>query len=213
MVMLARGFAGWAEAQRERRWLPRLAPSGATLDGKQVGVIGYGSVGRQLAVACKALGMRVWASRRTPVAVAGEPLDRWVPADELPELLAASDFVVVAAALNSTTRGLLGEAELRAMKRGALLVNVARGELIDHDALARALRDGRLGGAVLDVTDPEPLPAESPLWDAPNAWITPHVAGDTEKGWQRSIDLFCGNLRLYLEGMPERMDNLVDLAH
>lgn len=212
MVMLSRGFRMWIEAQRKRAWLDRLAPSGAALHGKQLGIVGYGSVGRHLAVAAKALGMTVWATRRTPGFVSAEPLDRLLPAAGLDELLAASDVVAVAAGLNSSTRRLLDADAFAAAKPGVLLVNVARGGLVDHEALLDALDSGRVAGAALDVTDPEPLPADSPLWDRPNVLITPHISGDTAEGWQRGIDLFCTNLRLYLSGSERLMANQVDLT-
>jgi phosphoglycerate dehydrogenase-like enzyme len=120
--------------------------------------------------------------------------------------------VAVAAGLNSSTRRLLDTDALAAAKPGILLVNVARGGLVDHDALLDALDSGRVAGAALDVTDPEPLPADSPLWDRPNVLITPHISGDTAEGWQRGIDLFCTNLRLYLSGSERLMANQVDLT-
>ena len=96
------------------------------------------------------------------------------------------------------------------MKPTAVLVNVARGGLVDEDALVHALRNGRLRGAMLDVTTQEPLAPESPLWTAPNLSITPHISGNTPESWQSQVEFFCRNLRLYLEGSPERMGNLVD---
>jgi phosphoglycerate dehydrogenase-like enzyme len=214
MVMLARDLPGLLDAQRERRWIERTDPRGSNLGGQQLGIVGYGAIGRNLATICKAVGMRVWATRRTPLFASAEPLDRLLPAEDLAALLAASDFVVIAASENTTTRGMLGEEELSAMKTGAFLVNVARGGLIDQTALAAALRSGKLGGAVLDVTSPEPLPPESELWDAPNLCITPHISGDTQQGWQQGVDFFCANLRQYVAGHPERMGNLVDIrAH
>jgi phosphoglycerate dehydrogenase-like enzyme len=141
-----------------------------------------------------------------------EPVDRLLPLEDLHELLAASDYVAILASLNSTSHHLIGEPELRAIKRGAVLVNLSRGGLVDPDALLAALEDGRLRGAVIDVTEPEPLPPESALWSAPNLIVAPHVAGNSPEGWERSIDLFCRNLRLYLDGEPERMGNVVDLA-
>ena len=214
MVMLARDLPGLLDAQRERRWIERTAPRGSNLRGSQLGIVGYGAIGRHLAMICKSVGMRVWAIRRTPLFTSAEPLDRLLPPEELPTLLAASDFIVIAASHNSTTRGLLGKVEVEAMKTGAFLVNVARGGLIDQAALAAALRSGKVGGAVLDVASPEPLPPESELWDAPNLWLTPHISGDTQQGWQQGIDFFCANLRHYVAGHPERMGNLVDMrAH
>jgi phosphoglycerate dehydrogenase-like enzyme len=97
------------------------------------------------------------------------------------------------------------------MRPGSFLVNVARGEVVDQAALVAALESGHLGGAVLDVATPEPLPADDELWDAPNLFLSPHTAGDTPEGWQRGIDLFCSNLALYLAGHPEHMGNIVDL--
>src|SRR5205823_7495149 len=132
MVLLARGWRRWVEAETERRWLDRVAPTGVTLRGKRVGIVGYGSVGRHVAAACKPLGMEVWATRRTPTLDATEPVDRMVPAAELDTLLAASDFVVVAVSLNATTRRLIDEARLAAMRPGAFLVNVTRGEVVDQ---------------------------------------------------------------------------------
>jgi phosphoglycerate dehydrogenase-like enzyme len=154
----------------------------------------------------------VWATRRTPILTSGEPFDRLLPIDELHELLGASDYVVVTASLNSTTRHLLGEAEFRAFKPGAILVNVARGGVLHQDALLAALDDGRLGGAFLDVAEPEPLPPESPLWTHPQVIVTPHISGGTPEGWARSVELFCRNLPLYLAGETKRLGNLVDLA-
>jgi phosphoglycerate dehydrogenase-like enzyme len=156
--------------------------------------------------------MNVWATRRKPMLTAGEPVDRLLPAGGLHELLGASDYVVVTASLNSTTRHLLGEAEFRAFKPGAVLVNVARGGVVDQDALLAALDEGRVGGAFLDVVDPQPLPPESPLWSHPRVTITPHISGGSPEGWARSMDLFCSNLPLYLDGDVARLGNLANLA-
>ncbi|MBI3761836.1 MAG: D-2-hydroxyacid dehydrogenase [Chloroflexi bacterium] len=211
LVIAERNLPGWLAAQRERRWLPWTAFPDGELYRKRMGIIGYGATGRYLAQAARALGMEVWACRRTPALIGTEPLDRLLTAFEIPTLLEACDYVVVAASLNSTTRGLISTDELRRMKPGAILVNIARGKIVDEAALISALRDGRLRAAILDVTSVEPLPADSPLWDMPNVFITPHISGNTRGGYQRTVDLFCANLRLYLAGQPERMGNLVDL--
>ena len=209
-IMLARNLSGWLEGQRERRWLDAEAFGASLLRGKRLGIVGYGAVGRELAIAGRALGMEVWATKRTPVFLSGEPLDRLLPADALHQLLAASDVVVISASLNRTTRTLIGEAELAAMKPISILVNVARGGLIDEDALVRALIDGRIRGAMLDVTVEEPLPEDSPLWTTPNLLITPHISGNSLESWEAAVGFFCANLDLYLAGTPERMGNLVD---
>jgi phosphoglycerate dehydrogenase-like enzyme len=211
MVAIARDLRRLIAQQQERRW-NHESVSGTELYGKRVGIIGYGLTGRYLAGVCKALGMEVWATKRTPMLTEGEPVDRLLPPDGLHELLGASDYVVVSASLNSTTRHLLGDAEFRALKPGAGIVNVARGGLIDQDALLAALDDGRVGGAVLDVVVPQPLPPESPLWTHPRVIVTSHISGGSPEGWARSMDLFRWNLPLYLDGDLGRLGNLVRLA-
>jgi phosphoglycerate dehydrogenase-like enzyme len=212
MIMLARNLPFWLDGQRERRWRHDDEVGSNVLRGKRLGIVGYGAVGRELAVAARALGMEVWATRRTPLFPSGEPLDRLLSPDDLRELLGASDFVVLCASLNRTTRHLIGKAELGAMKPTAVLVNVARGGLIDEQALALALRAGEIRGAMLDVTTEEPLPEDSELWTTPNLFITPHISGNAEESWTYEVGFFCGNLRLYLDGSPERMGNLVDYS-
>jgi phosphoglycerate dehydrogenase-like enzyme len=210
-LMLARGFTAWLEGQRERRWLEDEQEL-SVLRGKRLGIVGYGAVGREVAAGARALGMEVWATKRTPLFLSGEPLDRLLPAPGLLELLAACDVVVLCASLNRTTRHLIGEAELGAMKPTAVLVNVARGGLVDEDALVRALREGRIRGAVLDVTEEEPLPSGSPLWTTPKLIVTPHVSGHAAESWRSAVDFLCRNLELYLDGRSERMGNLIDYA-
>ncbi len=135
--------------------------------------------------------METWATRRTPIAIGEEPLDRLLRADEVGTLVEASDAIVLSASLNSTTAGMVNSQLLGRMRVGAYLVNVARGGLIDQDALVSALASGRIGGAVLDVTEPEPLPKGHPLRVAPNTSITPHISGDTAEGRNRSLSDLC----------------------
>jgi phosphoglycerate dehydrogenase-like enzyme len=214
MVAMSRGFEQWHDSQRRHRWENKIGPVGCELFGNRVGIVGYGAIGRHLARAAKALGMEVWATKRTPMASTAEPLDRLLPAHDLIALLRGCRFIAITASLNSSTRNLIGAKELSCVKRGAILVNVARGPIVDRVALCEALRSGRVGGAMLDVTDPEPLNADDPLWDVPNLWISPHVSGETEDGYARAMDLFSSNLALFLDGNPERMGNLVDVnAH
>jgi phosphoglycerate dehydrogenase-like enzyme len=128
---------------------------------------------------------------------------------ELHELLAASDFLVLCTSLNASSLHLIGEAELASIKRGAFLINLARGDLVDERALVRALEEGRLGGAALDATSTEPLPPDSPLWDAPRLMLTPHVSGSAPESSQAVVDFLCENLRVFLGGAPERLGNQV----
>jgi phosphoglycerate dehydrogenase-like enzyme len=212
MIMLARNLPGWLGGQRDRRWLDSDAFEAHVLRGKRLGIVGYGAVGRELAASARSLGMEVWATKRSPLFGSAEPLDLLLPASDLPELLAGSDFVVLCASLNRSSRRLIGEAELATMKPSAVLVNVARGGLVDEDALVRALHGGGLRAAMLDVTTEEPLPPESPLWTAPNLYVTPHVSGNTPESWRWQVEFFCRNLGLYLDGTPEAMGNLVDYS-
>jgi phosphoglycerate dehydrogenase-like enzyme len=135
-------------------------------------------------------------------------VDRVLGPGELPELVAESDFVVLAAPLTSDTVGLIGEQAIAAMKPGSWVINIARGELVDEPALARALRAGRIGGAVLDTFREEPLPSTSPLYDLPNVILTPHTSWSSTRVLDRSVDLFCDNLRRYAAGEP--LLNVVD---
>jgi phosphoglycerate dehydrogenase-like enzyme len=209
MISLAHGMRVWTEGQRVHRWLREDATPVTLLHGKRLGIIGYGAVGRQLARAAAALGMGAWVVRRTPLFLAGEPVERMLGPAELHELLAASDFLVVCASLNTSSRHLIGNAEFASVRRGAFLINLARGDLVDERALASALEEGRLGGAALDVTSTEPLPPDSPLWDVPRLMLTPHVSGSAPESWQAVVDFLCENLRVFLGGAPGRLGNQV----
>jgi phosphoglycerate dehydrogenase-like enzyme len=208
------------ELQRERTWQPL---EGRELRDVTVGVVGFGSIGRAVAGLASSFGCRVLATRRRPErgtdsdAGAGDgsesPLEptgavEVLPSDELPRLLAESDFVVLALPLTPETEDLFGAELLARMKRHAWLINVARGRLVDERALVRALRDGSLGGAVLDTFRDEPLPPTSPLYDQPNAIVTPHTAWSTARVLDRSIELFCENLERFRRG--EALHNVVD---
>jgi phosphoglycerate dehydrogenase-like enzyme len=130
------------------------------------------------------------------------------PAEDLHAVLGEADIVIVAAPQTPRTRGLIGAREIGLLKREAVLVNVSRGGLVDEDALAAALRDGRIAGAALDVFRGEPLAAEHPIWDVPNLIITPHTSGIRPGYWDASIDLFAENLRRFERG--EALLNVVD---
>jgi phosphoglycerate dehydrogenase-like enzyme len=160
------------ERQRRREWW--TADSG-TLEGKSLGIMGTGSIGRHIARVAVALGLRVSGFSRRGRACAG--FERVYPAGELAEFLAAADYLVCVLPDTPETKHLLNEHSLRAVRPRCVLVNVGRGSLVDEDALAAALRRGDLAGAVLDVFGREPLPADSPLWDAPGLTVTAHVSG------------------------------------
>lgn len=167
-----------------------------------LGLIGLGSIGRAVARMAAALGMKViavreHADRERPAGVATV-----FPPAAMDELLGQSDYVVMAAPLTSSTRGMMNAERLRAMKPEGYLINVGRGLQVDERALADALRQRRIGGAALDVFAQEPLPADSPLWGLENLLITPHTGSLTEKLWERHYALFSGNLRRYLAGEP-----------
>jgi len=181
----------WNEGARPREI------AGATL-----GLIGLGSIGRTVARKAAALGMRVIAVREHPEKEKPEGVEAVYAPSQLNELLSQSEYVVVAAPLTETTRGMINAGRLAAMRPDAYLINVGRGLQVDEIALADALRNHRIAGAALDVFEHEPLPAESRLWELENLLITPHTAGLTEKLWQRHYALFSENLRRYLAHEP-----------
>jgi phosphoglycerate dehydrogenase-like enzyme len=222
ILAVSRRLPQLLELQRERTWQPLESRE---LRDVSVGVVGLGSIGRRVAELAAAFGSRVVAVRRD---VSRDPADtadtadradttdetdvagiaELLPPDRLPELMAQSDFVVLALPLTPQTESLFDKRLLAHAKPGAWLINVARGRLIDERALVRALRDGPLGGAVLDTFREEPLPPDSPLYDLPNAIITPHTSWSSSGVLDRSIELFCDNLGRFASGEPLR--NLVD---
>jgi phosphoglycerate dehydrogenase-like enzyme len=181
----------WGEGARPRE------VAGATL-----GLIGLGSIGQNVAKKAAALGMRVIAVRERPEEGRPEGVSEVWASSQLDELLAESDYVVLAAPLTANTRKLMNAKRLARMKTEAYLINVGRGSQVDEDALVDALRNQRIAGAALDVFEQEPLPPDSPLWDLDNLLITPHTAGLTEKLWQRHYEVFSENLGRYLAHQP-----------
>jgi phosphoglycerate dehydrogenase-like enzyme len=199
------------ELQRERTWQPLEAREMREIT---VGIVGLGSIGREVARLALAFDARVVATRRNADAKDDDPgLARRVEIlspNELPALLAVSDFVVLALPLTASTEDLFDAAVLARMKHGSWLINVARGRLIDERALLRALREGPMGGAILDTVREEPVLPDSPLYRLPNLIITPHTSWSSGRVLDRSIDLFCDNLRRYAGGRP--LLNVVDPA-
>jgi len=171
------------------------------LEGLTMGIVGFGGTGRAMARRAVAFGMSVLAIDQWPVSPSDGVDEVWGPG-RLPELLAASDVVAVCCPLTAETRRLFDDAAFERMKRGAFLINVTRGEIIDGDALVRALRDGRCAGAGLDVAPQEPLPADHPLWALDNVVMTPHTAGASQLRAMRNLERFCENLRRARTGTP-----------
>jgi phosphoglycerate dehydrogenase-like enzyme len=199
----------WAKGKQIDTFVP------SEIRGKTLGILGYGAIGREVGRLAAACGMRVIATKRrgssatfdgwTPTGT-GDPdgsiPEQYYDLDELHDLLVQSDVLVLALPLTKQTQSIIGKAELAMVRAHTFIVNIARGPLIDHHALITALQERRIGGVALDVTDPEPLPADSPLWAMENVLITPHIAGLSTHYNDRITDLFSENLRRYLNGEP-----------
>ena len=176
------------------------------LDGKTMAIIGLGSIGQETAKRAKAFGMRVVGSRRRPQPT--KYVDEVVSDDEWQKLLPDADVIVIAAPLTDITRGMVDASAFAKMKPTAYIVNVARGQVINTEDLIVALNEKRIAGAGLDVVPEEPLPANHPLWDAPNVWITPHISYSSPKTRGRMMDLFITNLERYMHG--QKLQNIVN---
>lgn len=200
----------------ERSWpsdaerLARLTP--LPMHGSTLGIVGYGRIGREIARLGSAFGMRVLGVRRGSGATAGERFDTGrsgatehaevVAMDGIDEVIAASDVLVVVVPLTELTRGMIDARRLDLLPRGAVVVNIARGGIVDEAALLERLRDGRVDGVALDVFDDEPLPPASPWWSEPGALVTPHVAGLAPRYHAQTLDLVVENLTRLAEGRP-----------
>ena len=198
MLMLAKKAPKSFHSKQEKKWEPFRA---TLLHDKTVGILGLGSIGREVARLCKAFGMRVIATRRSAKqAGQAKDVDLLLPPDRLREVLAESDFVVISLPLIPETYKLIGEAELRSMKHTAYLINIARGGILDEEALIRAIDEAWIAGAALDALSTEPLPSESRLWELPDVIITPHMSGRYDHYNRDAIHFFNENLERYLEG-------------
>lgn len=226
MMMLALGhhIPDVFSYQKKAEW-----PSGrwelfspVELRGSTVGIVGYGSIGRQIARLLQTFGATVLATKRDIMHPedtgytqeglgdpSGDLVNRLYPPEALRSMLKECDFVVITVPRTSATRGLLGAKQLAALKSSAFLVDISRGEIVDHNALIPLLRDRKIAGAALDVFPAEPLPADSPLWKLPNVIITPHIAGFSPHYDERATALFVQNLRRYIEELP--LYNRLDL--
>ncbi len=223
LLMLGHKAPDMLRYQQQKIWpehrTEKLEP--VELRGSTVGIVGYGSIGREVARLLYSYGAKVLATKRdvmhpeekgyVPEGL-GDPqgnyFHRLYPNEALNGMLKECDFVVVSPPLTPETHQLISTEQFAVMKPGVFLVNVSRGPVVDTDALIEAAKSGKLGGAVLDVFEEEPLPAESPLWEAPNVVITPHIAGISKKNMDALVDLFVVNITRYLKGQD--LLNLID---
>ena len=202
LLMLARGFPGWMAAQRRHAWEPvRGADAPEDLTGQTLLLVGVGEIGKTMARIAQALGMRVIGVRRSPRRP-DDPVDEMHPPTALDRLLPRARWLALCCPLTSETQKMINAARLALLPRGARIVNVARGEIIDEPALIAALASGHLGGAYLDVVEEEPLPADSPLWDLPNVVLSPHNAAASRGNDARATAMFVDNLGLNSRGEP-----------
>jgi phosphoglycerate dehydrogenase-like enzyme len=223
MLAYAHKFHLIMRAQLRHEWL-RSGQFMNTIDelrGRTLGIIGYGSIGRETARLATAFGMRVLGLKRDPAnrrdpgwspAGLGDPEgsipEKFYGSDECEAILRESDYVSVTLPLTEHTRRFIGAREIAAMKPGAYIVNIGRGEVIDEAAMIDALRAGKIGGAGLDVFEKEPLPGESALWELENVILTPHMSGANRGYMDKACELFADNLRRFNAGQP--LLNLVD---
>jgi len=213
LLALARNFPDSVRQQDAARWTQQELwdkPQHLTeLNGQVVLIVGYGSIGREVAKRAKAFDMRVWGVTRSGKGDATHA-ERILAAKDLHQALPEADYVLIAAPETAETKHLIGAAQIANMKRGARLINVGRGSLLDESALIHALENGSLGGAALDVAEIEPLPAESPLWRTPNLMITPHTSGVSDRLWNRQTSILMELLERWFDG--RELFNRVDFA-
>jgi len=201
LMAFARGFPRWLTAQRaglwdqERHWQPR------DLKEQTAVVVGLGKIGSEFARLARALGLKVIGVRRGPRR-ADDPVDELHAPAALPRLLAQCDWLVITCPLTPETRGLVNAELIAKLPRTARIINVARGEIVNEPALIAALQSGRLAGAYLDVFETEPLPPESPLWDMPNVFVTPHNSSAAAGNDERVLEIFLDNLGRWHRGAP-----------
>lgn len=203
MLQFERGMVEMARNQRHGVW-ERV--EGGELRGKTVGIIGVGAIGSRVGELAQAFGMEVIGTKRDTSEVP-DGIDELLAAEEYHDLLRRSDYVVLACPLTDETEGLIGTAELRLMGSDCVLVNIARGDVVEEDALVRALQHRLIRGAALDVFSEEPLPQDSVLWDLSNVVITPHMAGSTPHKTERWVDIVAANYEALAE---DDLDSLVN---
>jgi phosphoglycerate dehydrogenase-like enzyme len=210
LLVLARKFDRMLAAQREHRWIQNdlIDDWPWIVHDRRMTIVGLGTIGREIARRAHAFGMVVTGVRRR----VNEPRPDFVKCvvgpDHLDDALRGCDVLVLSAPGVASTSRMIGAAQLALLNPGAVVINVARGQIIDDDALQQALRSGQVGGAVLDVFDHEPLEPTSPYWSLPNVVVTPHSSGFRAAHWDEAVDLFSDNLHRFLRG--EELRNVVD---
>jgi len=202
LLLLARNFPRWIAAQRKHAWDPmRGADSPRDLNGQTVLILGLGQIGSDIARIARVLGLYVIGIRRG-VRKPDDPVDELHPPARLAELLPRAQWLIIACPLTPETRGWIDAQRLAKLAPGARVINIARGEIMDESALVAALRSGHLAGAYLDVFEQEPLPEDSPLWDMPNVFISPHNSSAASGNDARVYAIFLENLRRWTRGAP-----------
>jgi D-2-hydroxyacid dehydrogenase (NADP+) len=204
ILALDRGLPQFAKAQRDKEWVPRTpAETPRDLRGQTMLIYGLGAIGEKIAKFATAVGMRVVGIKRSyPGASAAGLIHKWAPPEQFFDLLPSCDWLVVTAPLTAETHGLVSDEVMSQLPRGAFIVNVARGAMLDEDALLTHLRSGQIGGAYLDVTREEPLPSSSDLWHAPNLILTPHDSSPSLGNAERADEYFLSDFDRWARGLP-----------
>lgn len=210
LLALGRGLPHALAAQREARWSRGDDVGRFELEGRQMVLLGLGEIGARVARVAGAFGMLVTAVRHHPDEGSAPGVARVVGTEALLDVLPAADVLVVTVPLTDATRGMVGAGAVAALPSHAVVINVGRGEVVDHGAVASAVAAGRLGGAALDVFPEEPLSADSPLWGLDGVIVTPHTAGLTPHYADRALAIFLNNLGRYRRGEP--LHDAVDLG-
>lgn len=199
MLMFAKNFVYLRSEQQAHHW---MRYSGYELKSKTLGIVGLGKIGREVARVAKAFEMRVVGTRRDVGQGTTEDVDQLYRPDQIEDMLRESDFLVLCAPHTGETEHLITAERIALMPQGAVIINIARGVVIDEQAMIAALRSGQLGGAALDVFATEPLPSDSPLWDMPNVIVSPHSASTADSENGKITALFIDNLKRYFAGQP-----------
>lgn len=205
ILAFSRDFLPAIRHQKERPWSYEYRLT--ELRGKELLIVGAGSIGQLLAKKAKAFDMTVVGLKRTPEKLSD--FDQVLPLKQMLPAMETADYIVILAPLTKDTRGMVGEEAFQRMKKEAVLINLGRGPLVEEEALIRALTEGRIRGAGLDVFHKEPLPEESPLWDLENVLLTPHLGGFSDGTNRRAVELMAENIKRFRQG--EKLQNVVDL--